>query len=132
MGSSDYHPGDLREPLKLKTAEVLARLQENLDEEKAKREEESERQRQARLGVNQLILDQTDQVVGFLWRQFGARSWADLEKRLSDLFENEDLRAKAVKPTHRENDLEKFVRVLTMAANDTLQIEPTDSIYSLL
>lgn len=130
MASSDT--ADLREPLKLKTEDVLARLQEQLDEERAKRQEESERQKQARLAVNQIVLDETDQIVGYLWRSFNPTSWADLEKRLTDFFEANDLRAKAIKPSHHENSLEKFVRVLGMASNTTLTIEPSDSLYELL
>lgn len=130
MGSSDSP--NLREPLHLQTEAVLAKLQENLEAERAKRQEASEKEKAARLAVEQIVLDEADQLVGYLWMQFGARNWADLEKRLTDYLEQNDLRAKAVKPSHKEDALEKFVRILSMASNKTLTVEPTDSLYDLL
>ena len=123
---------DLHEPLHLNKDEVLAKLQENLAEEQAKRQEASDKEKQARLAVNQVVIDEADQIVGYLWRQFGAHSWAQLEEMLAKFFESNDFRAKAAKPTPREDSLEKFVRVLSMATNKTLTVEPTDSLYSLL
>lgn len=130
MGSSDAP--NLREPLQLNTEQVLAKLQENLADEQAKRMEATEAEKQARLTVQQKVLDEADNIVGYLWRQFGVSSWAQLEEQLTKFFEANDYRPKGIKPSHREDSLEKFVRVLSMASNKTLTVEPTDSLYDLL
>jgi hypothetical protein len=130
LGHSDTP--DLREPLHLNKEAVLEKLRENLEEERAKRAEATEKEKQARLSVNQVVLDEADQIVGYLWRQFGANSWSQLEELLTKFFENNDYRPKAIKPSHREDSLEKFVRVLSMASNKDLTVEPTDSLYELL
>ena len=72
MGSSDSP--NLREPLHLNTEAVLAKLQENLAEEQAKRQEASEKEKAARLSLEQIVLDQADQIVGYLWRQLPPRT----------------------------------------------------------
>lgn len=122
---------DPQKPLNIKREDLIAKLQENLDEETAKREAKEARAAADRQSVSDWVEEHHDEVVEYLGRGIEG-SWANVLKGLEDRFEGDAYVPKGATPTVRENDLEKYVRVLSMATDSTIEVTPDQPIYNLL
>jgi hypothetical protein len=121
----------LPQPINVKTSEVVSKLQANLDEEKQKREVIEAREKEARLGIRQFVTDREDEIVEWFGRFFDG-SWSHVQEKLDEMFKDEAYVPKGLRPTEKENDLEKLVRVLAMATDETIEVHPDTPIYRLL
>lgn len=127
---------DLDKPLNIGREALVARLQENLDEEKKERETVEAKERAARTTVQQFVEDHEDELIQWIGAGapggFGSGGWEDIAKNMARFFEDNDYKPKSARKSKRENDLEKFVRVLNMATDTTVEVKPNQPIYDLL
>ena len=131
-GSDMQHDGvTLPQPINIDKEQLVASLQANLDEEAAERQKVEDKERQARLGVDQFVTDHQDEIVEFLGRQFGG-SWRQVEEHLAEAFKDDAYKPQKLKKTRKETDLEKALRVLAMSTDKTIEVQPTSQWYDLL
>lgn len=128
MGSEN----DVREPLEIPRETLLATLQENLDKAKAEREEAHAKVNADLAEFKDFVSAHQDEVAGYLAASFGFTTWSDLQKQVERLFEDRDYKPVGVKPTKKEGALEKYVRVLSLASNKSILVQPGDDLYPLL
>jgi len=126
------HDGvQLPQPINANREQVVARLQEQLDEEEKERQVVEAKEREARHGVAQFLTDHDEEVVEYIGRTFGG-SWRQVEERLAEMFKDDAYKPAKLKKGRRETDLEKMVRVLGMSSDETIEIQPTSQIFDLL
>src|SRR5215471_16621071 len=123
---------DVREPLTIPRESLLATLQENLDTAKAEREEKHAKENAALDEFKAFLTDHLDEVSGYLVRCIGWNGWEETLKTFQRTFEDGDYAPAGVKPSKKETALEKYVRVLGLASNSTISVEPGDDLYPLL
>lgn len=130
---------ELAKPTNLSRTKVIDRLEENFKKEKAKRDEADKRNKDAKDEFRQFVLDHEDQVINYLVGNSsgGAVNWKAHLHSFEDTFREEDdgsaaYASKESKPTRLESDLEKFVRVLKMSNDETVEVAASADIYRLL
>lgn len=127
------NPIQLEKPLVLKRGDVIAKLNENLKKEQDKRKEAEKKEADARNDFRQFLLDHEEQVVNYVAACFGGGSWKLKLERVEQSFDkDEQYKTPESKPGRLESELEKFVRVLGMGAEDTIEVKPTQAVYDLL
>lgn len=122
---------EISKPLNINRGSLINRLQENLDKERRHREEVEAKEAEARRSFQQFFTDHEDEFIVFLGRQY-CGSWKDVQEHFEKLFEDGSFKPKGKSPSEKENDLEKFVRVLKMATDETIEVTPQQPIYHLL
>lgn len=123
---------DITAPLNIKRTALIETLQANLDKAEAERLERVEAEKENRGKVEELLAENPLKVLGYLRRQFGRSTWAALYESIEETFEGDGLLPKESVPTTHENDLAKFVRVLKLSADETIEVTPDQPIYELL
>src|SRR5215831_10366077 len=118
----------LPQPINVDREKIVARLQEQLDEETKEREVIEAREREARHGVAQFLTDHDEEVVEFFGRKVNG-SWATVLDHLEELFKDDAYKPAKLRKGRHETDLEKMVRVLSMSADSTIEVQPTSPIY---
>lgn len=121
-----------QKPLNLKTPEVIAKLEANLKIESDKRAAAAAKEKDARAEFQQFVLDHEEEVVNYLHRHCFGGSWADAVKRATETFEMKDFKTPESTPGRLESDLEKFVRVLKMSSDSTIEVAADQPIFGLL
>ena len=121
----------LPQPINVDREQIVARLQEQLDEEQKEREVVEAKEREARHGAAQFLTDHDEEVVEYFGRKLGG-SWAAVLDHLEEMFKDDAYKPAKLRKGHRETDLEKMVRVLSMSADKTIEVQPTSPIYDLL
>lgn len=119
---------DLNKPLTIDRDVLIAKLQENLDAEVAKRVAAEAEQAAVRQEALDAIAAFTPDELYNIFRDYYSTEATTLKFDK----EHKSYVTHATEPTRLENDLEKFVRVLTMASDKTVEITPNESIYKLL
>lgn len=127
-------PIHLQKPLNLDREKVVAKLKENLANEKAKREAAEKKESDARNAFRQFVLDHEEQIVNYLRSSLAgsSSSWTNSLERAEEVFKDDAFKSPDSKPGRLESELEKFVRVLEMTAEATIEVEPTQQVYDLL
>lgn len=119
---------DLNKPLNLNRTTLLKKLEENLAAEVAKRNEAEAEQTKSREEILALIAEFTPDELYNIFRH----KWiADVEG-LKYAKEKKTWVTEAIKPTKTESDLEKFVRVLGMTDDKTVEVLPSESLYAVI
>jgi hypothetical protein len=119
---------DLDKPLTIKRTVLIAKLQENLDKEVAKREEAEAAEEKGREDVLAAIAAFTPDE---LYNIF-AHNYSTKVETLKFDKDQKSWVTKDVIPTARETDLEKFVRVLGIASDADILLKPNQELYGLL
>lgn len=131
-GEQAMNAPELLKPLNVKRDEVIKKLDANFAEEKKKREEAEAKEKAARAEVTAFLTDHADQVAGYFADHVNGR-WSQLLEELTDeVFKDDNYKPKDSVPGRLETELEKFVRVLKMSADETIEILPTQPIFNLL
>lgn len=118
----------LNKPLNLKREDVITKLNENLATEVAKREALEAERTKEREEVLGLIAEFTPDE---LYNIFLNR-WVVDADALKLAKERKTFVTEEIKPTTRETDTEKFVRVLGMTDDKTIEVLPSEDLYNLL
>lgn len=121
----------IEKPLNVDRKKIIIKLNENFSKEKAKRDEADQKEKDARAEVVQFVIDHDTQIAGYLSNHYGG-SWKQLMERLEEVFKDDNFAPKDSKPGRLESELEKFVRVLEMSTDETIEILPTQPIFDLL
>lgn len=124
--------GDVREPLTIPRKALIGVLQANLDEATAEREEKNAAAIADMEAFKAFLADHADEVAGYVANSLGFSNWATSLTQVERFFEDRDWTPKAVKATVKEDRLEKFVRVLSLASNEAISVSPDDDLYPLL
>lgn len=122
----------VEKPLNIKRTAVIDRLKENLAEETRKREEISAKKAAIRQAWKDFIAEHTEQVANYLLDHNALGTEDALKAFKARWDENERDKDPQSVPTVRENELEKFVRVLEMSSDDSIEVTPDQPIYALL
>lgn len=120
------HP-DISEPLNIKRLDLIARLEENLAEEQKKREEVAAKLAESKQEAIGFIKKSPERVLEWVVSLHGYGPEAFVKG-----FDNGAYTPKESVPTKTEDDLEKFVRVLKMSADETVSLTPQQDLYHLL
>jgi hypothetical protein len=113
---------------------LIAKLQENLDAETAKRKEAEDRRTENRKKVLDAIKSfSDDELVNIFSRNvcnasdaFSFVQWVERMK------EGGEYKSVETYPSPTEDSLAKYVRVLEIATDKEIEVKPTDPIYPLL
>lgn len=124
--------GDIDKPLSIKREALIARLQENLDKEQAARADMEARAAASRQAAVDAIHTLTDDELHNIVARFLGGGGRDLVEQIQKAKEDETFVTPKLAVSRRENDLEKFVRVLGMASDSVIEVKPNQPIYSLL
>lgn len=119
---------DLNKPLTIERETLIAKLNENLAAEVAKREKAEADRAAERQEILDLIATFTPDE---LYNIFASNYTTDPAALKFDK-EHKSYVTNEIKPTQTETDLEKFARVLEMATDKTLELTPNESLYKLL
>lgn len=128
VNEGDTVTPDLNKPLTIPRETLITRLQENLDAEVAKRTEAEAEQTKAREEVLAAIAEFTPDE---LYNIFFSRWVVDLDG-LKLAKERKTWVTEEIKPTKKESDLEKFVRILGYASDKDIELLPNQELFSLL
>lgn len=118
---------DISEPLNIRRTDLIARLEENLATEQGEREEAAAKLAESKQETIDFIRENPERV--FEWYLTKVNSKPE---SLVSAFDNGAYTPKESVPTTKENDLEKFVRVLKMSADETVSLTPQQDLYHLL
>lgn len=124
--------GDLEQPLTIPRQSLIDTLQTNLDAEKAEREKAiaavAARRKEAANAVSSLSKDELLNLV----QQYVTADLDDIVKMVEEAGQTGRLKSKDQTAGPKETALEKTVRVLTLANNDVIEVQPRTEIYNLL
>lgn len=125
---------DIETPLNIKREDLIAVLETRLDEEKTKRETATAAQQANRQKVIDAIKTFTDDELFNIFNNYAksAADATDFAQWVEKAKESKKYVSREQQPDYTESTLERTVRVLKLAANDTIEVWPTDSIYPLL
>lgn len=125
---------DIETPLNIKREDLIAVLETRLDEEKTKRETATAAQQANRQKAIDAIKSLTDDELFNIFGQFvkSVIDATDFAQWVEKVKERKQYVSAEQQPDYIESTLERTVRVLKLAANDTIEVTPTDSIYPLL
>lgn len=125
---------DIETPLNIKREDLITVLQGRLDEEKTKRETATAEQQANRQKVIDAIKTFTDDELFNIFNNYAksAADATDFAQWVEKAKESKKYVSKEQQPDYIESTLERTVRVLKLAANETIEVTPTDSIYPLL
>lgn len=126
-------PGDIATPLHVPRKALIGRLEERLAEEVKAREEAEAKAAASRQSLLDIVENlTTDQVANLLTHYVHAPS-GGLEKWLSEyVVEGKRFVSQPLVKKNEETRLEKTVRVLQLANDETIEVQPTDPIFPLL
>lgn len=123
---------EIAKPLNIRRESLIERLQENLDKEVASREEAAATAAARRQEAVDAIRSLTsDELYNILARHTGLANQG-LAEWVEEAKKEETYKTKDLPQSRRENALEKFVRVLSMSADDVVEVQPNQPIYELL
>lgn len=117
-------------PLHIDRTKLIERLQEVAAEAEASRQKASDSAKAARQAILDLAAQLTpDQVANLVDHFVGP---CEPVKWFTDAIEGDKFVSKDVAPTAIETAIEKQIRVLEMATDTTVELQPTDSLYAYL
>lgn len=120
---------NLSKPLNLGTAEVIKRLEKNLQNEQQKRADAEKKTAESRKEKTDLLASISPDQLYNLVTYFGYTATADAVE--TDI-ESKRWDSPESIPTETETDIEKFIRVLKMSKDETVEVLPTAELYRLL
>lgn len=124
--------GDIDKPLTIGRETLIGVLQENLDKEREAREKAEKNVADSRAKAIEALNALTDDELYNLVQQNTGWGSEAMAERLTKAKEDETYVTPKLATSRRENDLEKFVRVLGMASDSTVEVKPNQPIYNLL
>lgn len=123
---------DVAQPLHIPRTALIEALNTRLDEEKKAREDADAAATARRQSLVDTVAKlSSDQVTNIL-SHYVNDSTDGLTKWVEDKVEEKKFVSKALEVTPTENRIEKYVRVLTLASDDQIEVAPSDPIYPLL
>lgn len=119
---------DINKPLTIPRLEVVKRLEEHLAEEVKKREDAIAAEEKSREETLAAIAKFTpDELYNLFYEVYTVTA-----KDITFDQENKSYVTTEAVPTKLESDLEKFVRVLKMAKDESIEVTPSQELYRLL
>lgn len=127
-------PVHLEKPLNLKTNKVIEKLKANLKKEQDDRAAAEKKEADARADFKTFVDEHEDQIINYLRSAIYGRdgSWKATLDAAEEAFKDDNWATKESKPGRLESELEKFVRVLEMSGDETVEVAPTKELYDLL
>lgn len=124
---------DISQPLHIPKDALIARLQEVSDEATQKRADAAAKAQAARQTVLDAVAQLSpDQVANILDYKLGGYGDSKVVEFVEDVVKNDKFKTIDSVPTGIETVLERTIRVLGLASDSTIEVTPSDSIYSYL
>lgn len=121
-------------PLHIERVALIEALEVRLSEEQMKRREAEDKRTESREAVLEAVSNLTaDQIANIIHQHIVRATGNDaIEEWVNSVVEEEKYVSQELKPSYEETALEKYVRVLKLAKDEEIEVEPTDPIYPLL
>lgn len=123
---------ELTVPLNVPRQSLIDTLQGNLDEERQKREDAEAAIKKRREAAEEAVASLSSDELLNLVQKYVTDSLDELVEMVADAKATGRLKSAESKPGPKESSLEKFVRVLTLASDETIEVQVSDDLYRLL
>ena len=125
--------GDLDNALTIPREAIIEVLQRNLDEVVAERRQAEQKKAENRQEMAAELRAWTDdELLNFVTRNVPVTTTFDFLEWSKRVREEGTYKSTETQPTEKETSLEKYVRVLSLAENATIEVLPQHPIYPLL
>lgn len=119
-------------PLHIDRQKLIDRLTEVAAEAAQKRQESTDAAKARRASLLDTVSKLTADQVANILDHFVCSGEKELEDWVTDKVDNEKFVSKELEITAIETNVEKQIRVLEMATDTSVELQPTDSLYAYL
>lgn len=125
-------PGDIDQPLHIPRVDLIATLQSNLDAEKAEREKAQQAITTRRFAAQEAVSTLSADELLNLVQKYVTTDLDDIVSFVEEAGKSGRLKSQPQPAGPKETALEKYVRVLGLANDETIEVKPNNPIYPLL
>lgn len=124
--------GQVTQPLQFNKEALVSRLQEVKDEHEQARADAAAKVEERRKALLDATGDLSEDQVANMLNHFTGLSGDKLVEWIEDKVAQEKFVTVKQEPTAHETNLDRWIRVLGLSSNTTIEVKPSDSIYSYL
>lgn len=125
-------PGDIDQPLHIPRVDLISTLQSNLDAEKAEREKAQQAITTRRFAAQEAVATLSADELLNLVQKYVTTDLDDIVSFVEEAGKSGRLKSQPQPAGPKETALEKYVRVLGLANDETIEVKPNNPIYPLL